>query len=365
MKDATAMDVFEPLNSREKEILMQISLGLVDQDIADRLFLSLNTVKWYNRHIYGKLAVRNRTQALAKARELGLLDPAASPAANSFQKGNQKIQFTNSFDGTRIAYASAGNGPPLVKAANYMGHLNFDWESPVWGHWLAELTRGRTLIRYDERGSGMSATEVADVSFDAWVRDLDAVVEAANLDRFVLFGMSQGGAVAVAYAAQHPERVSKLVLHGSYARGWLKRELTATEKEQEKLLLKMMRVGWGEENPAFRQVFAMQLFPEATTAQLHALEEQMRLSATPKNAVRLEKEMHHVDVQQLARQVKAPTLVLHSSQDGAVPYQEGLLLANLIPSAQFVSLESKNHLVTEGEPAWAKFQEAFRKFLID
>lgn len=358
------MDVFEPLNSREKEILMQISLGLADQDIADRLFLSLNTVKWYNRHIYGKLGVRNRTQALARARELGLLD-TARPTTAFLQKGNQKIQFTNSFDGTRIAYATAGQGPPLVKAANYMGHLNFDWESPVWGHWLAELTRRHTLIRYDERGSGMSATEVADVSFEAWVRDLDAVVEAANLERFVLFGMSQGGAVAVAYAAQHPERVSQLILHGSYARGWLRRELSSIEKEQEKLLLKMMRVGWGEENPAFRQVFAMQLFPEATTAQLHALEEQMRLSATPKNAVRLEKEMHRVDVRELAAKVKAPTLVLHAAQDGAVPYQEGLLLANLIPNAQFVTLESKNHLVTEGEAAWAKFQEAFRKFLND
>lgn len=359
------MNLQEPLNSREKEILVQISLGLADQDIADRLFLSLNTVKWYNRHIYSKLGARNRTQALVKARELGLLDLGGNTTAAFIQKGNQKIQFTNSFDGTRIAYATAGKGPPLVKAANYMGHLNFDWESPVWGHWLAELTRSHTLIRYDERGSGMSATEVADLTFDAWVRDLDAVVGAANLERFVLFGMSQGGAVAVAYAAQHPERVSKLVLHGSYARGWLNRELTAIEKEQEKLLLKLMRLGWGEENPAFRQVFAMQLFPEATAAQLHALEEQMRLSAPPKNAVRLEKEMHRVDVRQLASRVKSPTLVLHSSQDGAVPYREGMLLANLIPGAQFVSLESKNHLVTEGEPAWPKFQESFRKFLTD
>lgn len=357
------MDESDALNSREKEILIQISLGLADQDIADRLFLSLNTVKWYNRHIYAKLGVRNRTQALAHAREAGILGDAGKQATTRSKQINQKIHFTNSFDGTRIAYAAAGHGQPLVKAANYMGHLNFDWESPVWGHWLAELTRKHTLIRYDERGTGMSAADTADLSFEAWVRDLGAVIDAKGLDRFTLFGMSQGGAVALAYAAQHPDRVSKLVLHGSYVRGWLSRELTAVEKQQERLLLKLMQIGWGHENPAFRQVFAMQLFPEATIEQLHALDEQMRLSASPKNAVRLEKEMHRVDVRHLASRVKAPTLVLHSRNDGAVPFEEGILLANLIPDVQFVALESKNHLLTEQEPAWAKFQEAFREFL--
>ncbi len=361
MMETVPMTLLDPLNSREKEILIQISLGLADQDIANRLFISLNTVKWYNRHIYSKLGVRNRTQALARAREIGILNRMEELARP--QKGNQSIHFTNSFDGTRIAYAMAGQGPPLVKAANYMGHLNFDWESPVWGHWLAELTRKHTLIRYDERGTGMSALQAADLSFEAWVRDLGSVVDAADVERFVLFGMSQGGAVAVAYAAKNPQRVSKLILHGSYARGWLTRDLTKTQREEEKLMLKMMRVGWGQENPAFRQVFAMQLFPEATTEQLHALEEQMRLSASPENAVRLEKEMHSVDVRDLAAQVKAPTLVLHSRQDAAVPYEEGLLSANLIPNAQFVALDSKNHLLTEGEPAWEKFQEAFRRFV--
>lgn len=354
----------EALNSREKEILLQISLGLADQDIADRLFLSLNTVKWYNRQIYGKLGATNRTQAIARARELGILTAKGNLAgAMNLKRADQKIQFTNSFDGARIAYATAGKGTPLVKAANYMGHLNFDWESPVWGHWLEELTSKHTLIRYDERGSGMSEWKVADISFEAWVRDLEAVVDAAGLERFALFGMSQGGAVAAAFASRHPERVSKLVLHGSYARGWLKRDLNKAQREEEKLLMKLMRVGWDQENPAFRQVFAMQLIPEASTDELHALEEQMRISASPENAVRLEKEMHKVDVRELAPQIKAPTLVLHSRQDGAVPFEEGLLLTNLIPNAQFVALESKNHLLTESEPAWIKFQEAFRNFL--
>jgi pimeloyl-ACP methyl ester carboxylesterase len=244
-----------------------------------------------------------------------------------------------------------------------MGHLNFDWDSPVWGHWLEELTKKHTLIRYDERGTGMSALKLADLSFEAWVRDLEAVTDAAGVERFALFGMSQGGAVALSFAAQHPERVSKLILHGSYGRGWLNRGLNKAQKEEEKLLMRLMRVGWGQENPAFRQVFALQLFPGADLEQLHALEEQMRLSVSPQSAVRLEQEMHRVDVRTLAPKVKAPTLVLHSRQDAAVPFEEGVLLANLIPGAQFVPLESKNHLLTQQEPAWAKFQEAFRQFM--
>jgi pimeloyl-ACP methyl ester carboxylesterase/DNA-binding CsgD family transcriptional regulator len=355
------MSAFEPLNSREKEILLQISLGLADREIANRLFLSLNTVKWYNRQIYGKLGARNRTQALARARELGLLTNHG--VSQGFPRIEQKIQFTNSFDGARIAYAVAGKGPPLVKAANYMGHLNFDWDSPVWGHWLEELTSKHTLIRYDERGTGMSALKLADLSFEAWVRDLEAVTAAVGVERFALFGMSQGGAVALSFAAQHPERVSKLILHGSYARGWLNRDLNKAQREEEKLLMKLMRVGWGQENPAFRQVFALQLFPGADLEQLHALEEQMRLSVSPQSAVRLEQEMHRVDVRTLAPKVKAPTLVLHSRKDAAVPFEEGVLLANLIPGAQFVPLESKNHLLTQQETAWAKFQEAFRQFM--
>lgn len=358
------MNSIEQLNFREKEILLQLSFGLTDQDIADRLFLSLNTIKWYNRQIYAKLGAGNRTQAISRARELGILTAEGRLKAGvPTRQVDQKIHFTNSFDGSRIAYAIAGQGLLLLKAANYMGHLNFDWESPVWGHWLEELTRDHKLVRYDERGSGMSEWDCADISFAAWVRDLEAVADAAELERFALFGMSQGGAVAVAFAALHPERVSHLILHGAYARGRLNRDLTPAQREEEKLLIDLMRVGWDRENPAFRQVFAMQLFPEASGEELRALEEQMLISASPENAVRLEKEMHRVDVRELAPLVTAPTLIFHSTQDGAVPFREGVLLASLIPHAQFVELESKNHLLTENEPAWQKFQEKFRSFL--
>ncbi len=362
------------LHAREMAILKRLAAGLSNQQIADDLFLSLNTVKWYNRQIFSKLGVTSRTQAIARARALGLLakpQSDAPPRANAGQQTGhvsprtvaQRVFLTNSFDGTRIAYASAGDGPPLVKVANYLSHLEYDWSSPVWVHWLEELTREHTLIHADERGSGLSDWDAKEVSFAAWVRDLEAVVDAAGVRRFPLFAMSQAGAVAVAYTARHPDRVSRLIMHGAYARGWLNRDLTAEQREEEKLIISLMRVGWGRENRAFRQVFSTQLFPDGTPEQLRALDEQMRISVSPENAVRLESEMHRIDVRQLAPQVKVPTLVLHSREDGAVPFEEGRLLASLIPGAEFVALESKNHLLTEHEPAWHKFVTTFRRFL--
>jgi pimeloyl-ACP methyl ester carboxylesterase/DNA-binding CsgD family transcriptional regulator len=362
------------LNEREREVLERLSIGLSDQQIARELFLSLNTVKWYNRQIFSKLGVRNRTEAIARARALGLLGTedstisvaarvSARPTAFSRRKAEQRVFFTNSFDGTRIAYAIAGSGPPLVKVANYMSHLEYAWDSPVWIHWLDELTREHTLIHSDERGTGLSDWDVEDLSFEAWVRDLEAVVEANGVTQFPLFAMSQAGAVAVAYAARHPDKVSHLIVHGGYARGWLKRDLTEEQIEEEKLMIGLMKLGWGRANPAFRQVFATQLFPGATTEQLRALEEQMRISVSPKNAVMLESEMHQIDVRDLARQIKVPTLVTHSREDEGVPFAEGRLLASLIPNAQFIALESKNHLLTESEPAWEKLRTAIRSFL--
>lgn len=365
-----------PMNKREREVLERLATGLSDQQIADELFLSLHTVKWYNRQIFNKLGVSSRTQAITKARALGLfsandsLTPLAiqaddQPPPLKRRKLEHRISFTTSSDGTRIAFGIAGDGPPLVKVGNYMGHVEYDWDSPVWAHWLEELTRSHTLIYFDERGSGLSDWNAEDVSFEAWVRDLEAVVEATKLRRFPLFAMSQAGAVAVAYAARHPERVTRLIVHGAYARGWLKRDLTEEQIEEEKLMISLMRVGWGRENPAFRQVFAMQLFPDASPEHIRALEEQMRLSVSPKNAVRLESEMHRIDVRDLAAQITVPTLVLHSREDQAVPFKEGRLLASLIPKAQFVALESKNHVLTEHEAAWPKFVEAVRGFLGD
>jgi len=360
------------LTPREQAILGRLARGLSDQQIADEMFLSLHTVKWYNRQMYRKLGVGSRTQAIAQASTRGVLADSALPGPSSAALASAPVpasrsnaSFTRSFDGTRIAYGVAGSGPPLVKVANYMSHVDHDWESPVWRHWMEELARNRTLVYYDERGTGLSDPDAEDVSFDAWVRDVDAVVDAAGLERFALFGMSQGAAVAVAYAVLHPKKVTRLVVHGGYARGWLNRDLTPAQVEEEALMISLMRVGWGRENPAFRQVFAMQLFPGASMEHLNALEEQMRISVAPGNAVRLEAEMHRIDIRDLARQITVPTLILHSRADEAVPFEEGRLMASLIPGAQFVALESRNHLLTAQEPAWSKFTAAVRGFLDD
>jgi pimeloyl-ACP methyl ester carboxylesterase/DNA-binding CsgD family transcriptional regulator len=364
----------DQLNEREREILRRLSGGMTDRQIAGELFLSLNTVKWYNRQIYAKLGVANRFQAIAHARTTEHFEPRgltphpaadASDSAMSPQrsKANQRISFCRSRDGTRIALAIAGSGPPLVKVANYMSHLEHDWSSPVWMHWLEGLSTQHTLITFDERGSGLSDWDVKEISFESWVEDLEAVVDTVGLRRFPLFAMSQAGAVAVAYAARHPERVSRLVLLGAYARGWLNRDLTGEQVEEERLMIDLMRIGWGKENPAFRQVFATQLFPDASTEQLRALETQMRISVSPENAVRLESEMHRIDVRETASAVKAPTLIFHARRDEGVPFQEGRLLATLIPKAQFVALDSQNHILTANEPAWRDFLAVFREFL--
>lgn len=275
----------------------------------------------------------------------------------------QTIRFVTSFDGTRVAYATVGQGPPLVMTATFLTHLEFDWQTPVWQHRLEAFLQNHTVIRYDERGSGLSDWDVENLSFEAWVHDLEAIVDALGLERFPLYGQSQGGPVAVAYAARHPEKVSHLILFGAYARGWLNRDLTLEQVEEERIMMKLIRIGWGRDNPAFRQFFATQLMPDATFDQLQSLDELARISTTPENAFRLESEMHRIDVQDLARQVRAPTLVLHCRDDQGVPFNEGRLLTSLIPGARFVALNSRNHLLTEGEPAWLKFLEHVRHFL--
>jgi pimeloyl-ACP methyl ester carboxylesterase/DNA-binding CsgD family transcriptional regulator len=351
------------LKEQEKKILELLAAGLRDDQIATELFLSLNTIKWYNRQIYSKLGVRSRTQAVAQARALGLLPTEALVPDAAHPRPEQRIHFTESFDGTRIAYAVSGTGPPLVKVATFMSHLEYDWESPIWRHWLEELNRGHTLVRYDERANGLSDWDVQDVSFDAWVRDLEAVVDAAGLEQFPLFANSQGGTVAIAYIVRNPGRVTHLILHGAYARGWLHRDLTEQQRQEEKLIIDLMRVGWGRDNPAFRQVFAIQLRPDATTEELRAFDEQMRVSTSAENAARLEAEMHRTNVHAIAPLVTVPTLVIHARGDAGVPFEEGRLLASLIPNARFVALDSRNHLLTEHEPAWSKFVAVFRSFL--
>ena len=276
---------------------------------------------------------------------------------------DQQIRFATSPDGVRLAYAIHGTGPPLVKVANWLSHLEFDWSSPVWRHWLTELGRDHRVVRYDERGSGLSDRTVADYTFDAWVRDLEAVVDAAGLDRFSLFGMSQGGAVAISYAVRHPERVSHLVLYGAYGRGRLARNPSAEERAEAELLLHLTRVGWGTANPAFRRVFTMLFFPDATPDQAAAFDELQRVSSSPEDAVRFRRVFHDIDVSSVAPRLRVPTLILHARDDGMVPFEEGRRLASLIPGAEFVPLDGRNHILLADEPAWPGFIAKVRAFL--
>ena len=165
----------------------------------------------------------------------------------------QRIGFCDVRDGTKIAYASVGSGPPLLKAANWLNHLEFDWTSPIWGMSFAAMARYRTFIRYDERGCGLSDWNVKDLSFAAFVEDLEAVADKLELDRFPLLGISQGCAVSIEYAVRHPERVSGLVLIGGYAAGW-RHTASPEEQARREAVLTLTEVGWGTDNPAYRHI---------------------------------------------------------------------------------------------------------------
>jgi pimeloyl-ACP methyl ester carboxylesterase len=285
--------------------------------------------------------------------------PAPGPAAPL----DQQIRFATSPDGTRIAYATASNGPPLVKAANWMTHLDYDSESAVWRHWLEGLADGRQLIRYDERGCGLSDWEVDRFDFEAWVDDLELVVDALDLERFPLLGVSQGGAVAIAYAVRHPERVSRLILSGAYGRGRLVRAANDDERREAALDLELARVGWGRDDPTFRQVYATQFIPTASREVWDSFNELQRRTTSPRNAVRFLEVFARIDVSEIAPQVRCPTLILHSRDDHRAPLSSARELATLIPRSRLVPLNSSNHILIAGETAWPLFLEEITRFL--
>jgi DNA-binding winged helix-turn-helix (wHTH) protein/pimeloyl-ACP methyl ester carboxylesterase len=282
-------------------------------------------------------------------------ETAAPPAAMIPQ---QEVHFCTASDGVRIAYALAGQGPPLVKAANWLNHLEYDWHSPIWSHLLHALAAESRFIRYDERGNGLSDWDVDDISFEAFVRDLETVVDAAGLDRFSLFAMSQGSAVSVAYAVRHPERVERLILYGGFSRGRARRD-----PEQAETLLALVRQGWGSENPAFRQFFTSLFVPDGNPEQMQWFNDLQRITTSPENAVRIMQATGQVDISDLLPQVRVPTLVLHARNDAAVPFNEGRRLAAGIPGARFVALESRSHVILEREPAWSRLIEEIASFL--
>ncbi|MFQ6029442.1 MAG: alpha/beta fold hydrolase [Dehalococcoidia bacterium] len=275
---------------------------------------------------------------------------------------DQKLGFCTTDDGVRICYATVGQGPPLVKAPNWLAHLGLERHSPVWRHWWEELSKDHTLVRFDQRGSGLSDWEVEDLSFETWVKDLEAVVDALELEQFDLLGISQGGPVGIEYTARHPERVKNLVLYGAYARGSFRLGQPRVS-EQVNALVTLTRIGWGRNNPLYRQLFASMFLPEGTDEQMDWFNELQRMSTTPNNAANIIHEASCIDVLESLPNVSVPTLIMHCRHDSVVRMDFGRQLEALIPNSSFVVLEGRNHLLLESEPAWAEFLKAVRAFL--
>jgi class 3 adenylate cyclase/pimeloyl-ACP methyl ester carboxylesterase len=275
---------------------------------------------------------------------------------------HQEIHFCTASDGVQIAYATVGKGPPLVKTANWLTHLEYDWASPVYGPWWTELSKGHSLVRYDARGNGLSDWDVDEISFETFVSDLEAVVDAAGLDRFPLFGLSQGCAVSIAYAVRHPERVSRLILYGGFARGRLQRG-SSVQQDQADAIQTLIRQGWGSDNPAFRQIFTSLLVPDGNEDQMKWWNELQRLTTSPENALRIREAVDQIEITRLLPQVSQPTLVMHRREDAMQPFEEGRRLAAAIPNSRFVALEGRNHVILSNEKEWPRFHSEIRDFL--
>ena len=277
-------------------------------------------------------------------------------------KPKQSIRYLRTADDVRLAWAEAGAGPPLVKAANWLTHLEYEWDSPVWRHWMHFFAGHYRFIRYDERGCGMTDWEVGDLSVDTWLGDLEAVVAAARpAGAFVLVGISQGAAAAIAFAVRHPERVSHLVLYGAYALGVARRGDEGAERRY-RAMVELARYGWGSDNVAFRQVFTSRFIPEGTDEQIRWFNELCTKTVSAENAARLLEARSSIDVTALLPQVRTPTLVLHGRDDDITPLGQGRLLATSIPGAEFVELDSRNHILLAEEPAWRRFCAAVVEF---
>lgn len=321
------------------------------------------------RHAVGDTGARQgviRTSARKGYRFVGLLADQQTATRSQAQQSparelRQEVRFCAAADGPSIAYASVGKGTALVKAGNWLNHLEYDWESPIWSHLLHWLAGRHRLVRYDARGNGLSDWDVGEVTLDGFVTDLEAVVDQLGLERFTLFGVSQGCAVSIAYAVRHPERVEKLVLYGGFALG---RRLRGSpiDAEQAEAMLTLMRTGWGQENPAFRQFFTSLFVPGATPEQMQWFNNLQRVTTSPENAVKMRLVSDYMNVVDLLPKVSVPTLVMHCRDDAVQPFAEGRRIAAGIPGARFVALEGRNHLILEQDPGWPRFRSEFAAF---
>ena len=300
--------------------------------------------------------------ALPKGRYRPSIELRRGAGSGAAPAAEQEIRYCQADDGTSIAYAVSGRGHPFVKAANWLSHLEFDHQSPVWRHWWRELASRYELVRYDTRGGGLSDWHPAVVSFDAWVEDLHRVVEASGVQRFALFGMSQGVSVAVAYAAKYPQRISHLILYGGFVRGQPKRG-DPLDVERFDLMQHLIRVGWGDPQHAFRRVFGALFIPDGTSEQFKWFDELQRASMSAKNAAEFSRAAHQVDLRPLLGKIDVPTLVLHANRDAAVPFAESKIIAGGIKGAKLKPLDSNNHILFEHEPAWPQFLQEVDAFI--
>lgn len=332
---------------------------LDDTRLPSELRLSLSDRQAMIRSAFDEKTYRARLSSALKT-IIEQVPETTTQVAPEFKQG--KIRFVTARDGVRFAYALTGEGPPLVKAAHWLTNLDLDWQSVIWRHWLSHLSDGHQLLRYDQRGCGLSDRNPNDLSLDAMVADLECVVDAAGFQKFALLGASQGGPVTISYTVKHPERVKALILYGSYAQGWAQRGDPAVVASG-RAMIELVRFGWGQDNPAFRQMFSSLLIPDANEEQRVAFDYMQRESATPELAARLMDSLSEVDVSDLLPQLSVPVLVLHARGDSRIPHELGRALASEIPNAEFQSLASKNHLILEHEPAFLKLMSAIKDFL--
>ena len=337
---------------------LQYNVSLIRRVIDGAEGVELQTVRGQGYRLLADVS-RSTPPAPAVPAGAGTTTPGPALPAGS---AAQRTYVCRAEDGTRLAYARLGEGPPLVKAANWLSHLELDWRFEVWRHWLELFSRRHTLVRYDARGNGLSDWGPLQMSFERFVSDLATVFDAAGVERAPVVGLSQGASVATAYAARHPERVSALVLVGGCARGWRAKNKPRLTRAFEAMMV-LMRQGWGGRNAAFRQIFTTTFFPEASQQLAEEFNELQRLSTTPDNAADLLSALGDIDISGELSRIHVPTLVLHSRDDAVVPMKDGLELASGIAGARFVPLESRNHVVLPTEPAWARFSTEIEGFL--
>lgn len=339
--------------AREAGTLVQVRLDDARLPLPFNQIQCADLCGWTGQH--GHAELRKVADSIA-----ALLGRDSQPRAKAIE---QEIRYCVAADGVRIAYATVGAGPPLLKTANWLNHLEHDWGSPVWDAMFHRLAARHTLIRYDERGNGLSDWNTRTFSLEAFVQDMEAVADAAGLTRFPILAISQGGAVAVEYAVRHPEKVSRLILLNAFARGW--RTWNPAQVETGKALKTLISLNWGAGSPVFRQLFTNLMIPTGSPRQWDWFDEMQKNTASPRNAARLFECFGGLDVRHRLAEVRAPTLVLHARDDQICPMTFGQEIAAGIPGARFVGLPTRNHILVDDDPAFARLTDEIDSFLAE